>query len=111
MSPRSGTRSLQSFHGLRQWLHRAGTWVLVLTALILPVGCASQESMRPPRWSLRSNDKYRPATPSFLAHPSTDFTPVREGPARLAANQGPGHADVHGAKPVFRPGPPPPVPD
>jgi colicin-lik colicin-like DNase/tRNase family protein len=121
MPPRFGTRPLQSSQGLRPCLHRAGTWVLVLTAMILPVGCASQGLMRPPAGSLLSNSRYRPPTPSFLeeraareaplrtlADPSTGFAPVQEGTTRLTANQA-GPIDVHAPKPVFRPTPPPPV--
>lgn len=132
MSPRSGSRLLRFFQGLHARLHRAGTWVLVLAALILPAGCASQRSMRPPPGGLLSNYRYRPPTPSFLkeketrdvsrqageaegeralADPSTGFAPVHEGTARLTAHQGPVTADVHGSKPVFRPSPPPPVLD
>lgn len=110
MSPRSGSRLLRFFQGLHARLHRAGTWVLVLAALILPAGCASQRSMRPPPGGLLSNYRYRPPTPSFLkeketrdvsrqageaegeralADPSTGFAPVHEGTARLTAHQGP----------------------
>jgi len=130
--PPSGTRPLQAFQGLRPFLHRAGTWVLVLAALILPAGCASPESMRPPPGGLLSHGGYRPPAPSFLkeretrhasrqareaegeralANPSTGFVPVEEGPPKLAAHQGAGPAEVHGSKPVFRPSPPPPVLD
>ncbi|WNG56795.1 HNH endonuclease [Archangium gephyra] len=131
MPPRSGTRPLQSFQGPRLWLHRAGAWVLVLAALVLPVGCASQGPIRPPAGGLLSNSRYRPPTPSFLeerardeprppreaeseralAEPSTGFAPVQEGPTRLTVNPGSSPVDVHGPKPVFRPSPPPPVLD
>lgn len=133
MSFRSGNRLTQSIQGLRPCLHRMGTWVLVLAALILPAGCASQDSMRPPLRGLLSNTRYRPLTPSFLeeraprevsrhigeteegaralAEPSTGFAPVHEGATKLTALQEPGHADVHGSKPVLRPTPPPPALD
>lgn len=132
MSLRSGSGLNQGVQNLRPGLHHAGTWVLVLATLILPVGCASQESMRPLPGSLSSNHRHRPLTPSFLkegeardvsrhageaegeralAGPSTGFAPVHEGATRLTAHQGPGPAEIHGSKPVFRPSPPPPVLD
>ena len=127
MTPRSGTRPLQSHRGLRPCLHLAGAWVLVLAALMLPAGCALQRPMRPPLGGLRAHSKYRPLTPSFLdetsvrgeawhagearegerppSGPSTGFVPMRQGTLRLMAHPS-GHADVPAPKPVFRPGPP-----
>lgn len=127
--PPSGTRPLQAFRGLRPCLHLAGAWVVVLAALMLPAGCASQRPMRPPLGGLLSHSKYRPLTPSFLdetsvrdeawhagearegerapSGPSTGFASMRQGTLRLMAHPS-GHADVPAPKPVFRPGPPPP---
>ncbi|HYO66635.1 MAG TPA: HNH endonuclease [Archangium sp.] len=129
MPSRSSTRPLQSHQGLRPCLHLAGAWVLVLAAVMLPAGCASQRPVRPPLGDLLSHSKYRPLTPSFLDEtsardetwhagearegerapvgPSTGFAPMRQGSLRLMAHPS-GHVDVPAPKPVFRPGPPPP---